>query len=124
MDFKTTSKEAFFGMLLHSLDYYRLCHLNATGHGSYVEHLATEEFYNKTSQILDKLIESTQGIEGLLQIEIPKTSLVKGIEEYSSVLFQFIETNRVMFKYSFQQSLIDEIQLNLSLLNYKLKYLK
>ncbi len=124
MDFKVTSKESFFAMLLHSLDYFRLFHLSSTGHGSYVEHISTQEFYEKTHPIVDKLIESTQGIDGLLELTIPQTKILSNIHEFSTLLFQFIETNRKIFLYSFQQSLLDEIQLNLSLLNYKLKYLK
>lgn len=111
-------------MLMHSFDYYQLCHLNVTGVGSYSTHLATEEFYEKGRKILDKLIECTIGVEGYEDIEVPKTKYIKTPLEFSEALFKFIETNRVIFEYSFQQSLIDEIQTSLVLLIYKIKYLK
>lgn len=124
MDFKINSKDVFFGMLFHAIDYYKLCSYSATGHGSHSERTSLKTFLEHLDKDLDKLIEGTQGVEGLFEIEIPKTLVTKSSLEFSEVLFQFIETNSQMFKYSFQKSLIDEIQINLSKLIYNLKYLK
>jgi DNA-binding ferritin-like protein len=124
MDFKTISKGNFFGMLLHALDYYQLSHWSVTGIGSNSAHLATENFYNKVKPILDTLVETTIGLEGYEDIEVPKTEQKRTTLEFSQALFGFIEANKKIFEYSFQQSMIDEIQTELALLMYKIKYLK
>lgn len=111
-------------MIVHALNYYQLSHWNITGVGSYNIHIATEDFYNKVKSILDTLVETTIGLEGYEDVEVPKTEYKRTPLEFSQALFGFIEKNKEIFEHSFQQSLIDDIQKELALLMYKLKYLK
>jgi DNA-binding ferritin-like protein len=118
------NKGVFFGMLFHSRDYIHLAHLDVSGPGSFAAHKALNEFYGEILDIIDTLIESTQGEEGILKITIPKTELSKPAQEFLLELREYIKNQRVIFKESFQQNIIDNLQQLISQTIYKLKYLK
>lgn len=118
------NKGVFFGMLFHARDYIHLAHLDASGPGSFSLHKALNKFYDEILEITDTLIESTQGDEGLIKITIPKTELSKSAQEFLLELREYIKTQRVIFKESYQQNIIDEIQQLISQTLYKLKFLK
>lgn len=118
------NKGVFFGMLFHARDYIHLAHLNISGPGSFATHKALNEFYDGILGITDSLIESTQGEEGLIDITIPATKLSKSAQDFLLELREYIKTQRVIFKESFQQNIIDTIQELISQTVYKLKYLK
>lgn len=124
MDFKTISKGNFFGMLLHSFTYYQLSEFNLTGVGSDAIKNNIHSFNEDFLKHVNILIESTQGIEGFYDISVPKTEYIKSPLEFSQGLFEFIEVNKKIFEYDFQKSLINDIQIGLGLLIYKLKFLK
>lgn len=118
------NKGVFFGMLFHARDYIHLAHLDATGPSSFSMHKALNKFYDEILEITDTLIESTQGEEGLVKITIPVTVLSKSALEFLVELREYIKTQRVIFKESWQQNILDELQQLISQTVYKLKYLK
>ena len=118
------NKGAFFGMLFHARDYIHLAHLDITGPGSYATHKALNEFYDEILEITDTLLEATQGEEGILKITIPATVLSNSALDFLIELREYIKTQRTIFKESWQQNIIDNLQQLISQTVYKLKYLK
>lgn len=118
------NKGIFLGMLFHARDYIHLAHLDTTGPGSYATHIALNEFYNNILEITDELIESTQGEEGILKIIIPSTTLSESALDFLLQLKEYIKDQRSIFKESWQQSIIDDLQQLIAKTIYKLKYLK
>ena len=122
---QTKDKEEFFGMMLHSITFFKLCHWNRFGNGAFALHLALEETYNELSKIIDDLLECTQGEEDrIFELVIPTTASVVHPSDFIKELIAYIKSTRKMFQHSWQQSEIDNIEKILNKLKYKLKFLK
>lgn len=118
------TKADFFGMLFHARDYFHLKHLSVTGIGSFAEHLALEALYKGILKLVDTLVETEQGINGFIDIDIPATNAKASSVDFLNNLIGFIKKTRIVFSESFQQNIIDEIQELLAQNLYKIKYLK
>ena len=114
-------KGAFIGMLFHTRDYIHLAHLDAV---LYNTHVILDDFYKNITELIDELVEATQADEGILTIHIPATSLSADSLEFLLEFKSFLNGSRDIFNKSFQQSIIDEIEILTNKTVYKLKYLK
>lgn len=110
----------FIGKLFSCRDSVHLAHLKTQ---SYAQHIALGEYYDSLLDLIDSLCESYQGLYGLLDITIPESKVNNPIDCIQKT-YNWIDINRDIFKESFIQNIIDEIQaLNAQTL-YKLKNLK
>jgi len=119
---KGTSPTSFFGKLFEIRDTLHLAHLEAASK-SYAEHIALGDLYGSITDFADTIIESHFGLYGPQAITIPKTSSTAPIP-YLQATYKWIDSNRSMFKETFIQNVIDEIQQNIAQTLYKLKNLK
>jgi len=102
----TTSKYGeFIGKLFHSRNVAHLVHLNVT---SFAKHKALNEYYDEILDLLDTLTETSFGSIGRQEIIIPE-SKVEDINVHLSSLRDYIESNRLIFKGTHLQNIIDEI---------------
>ena len=118
-------KEEFFSMLVYGITFFKLTHWNRAGQGAFASHIALAETYDELSNIVDDLIESTQGEEELIfDLVIPTVKAEKAPFDFTKELLAFIRGNRKIFEHSWQQNEIDNIEKLLNKLKYKLKFLK
>ena len=114
------SPSEFIGKLFACRDIAHLAHLKTQ---SYAQHVALGSYYDDLLDLIDTLTESIQGLRGIINITIPTTTAEEPIS-YLDKTYKYIDQNRDIFKESFLQNIIDEIQhLNAQTL-YKLKNLK
>ncbi len=114
-------KSEFFGTLFQARTIIHQLHLKT---GSYAQHKALNEAYDEILDIADTLIESTQGLDGIIEFTTPEAKTYKNPTDYTKELYNYIKQNRGIFSESFQQNLIDEIQALLAQTLYKLINLK
>lgn len=118
----TMSAPKFFVTLLHAATQVHLLHLKTR---SYAAHKALEGLYDELPDLADKLIETYQGINGLvtdypaLTIQPPKDDL-----GFVEALCDFVKKERgCVGKESQLQNIVDEIQALIDGTVYKLKFL-
>lgn len=117
---KLITPEQFFGYLFMCRDTAHLAHLKTT---SYAQHKALNSYYEDLLDLIDSLIESYQGLNGLQNIVTPSSKYEDPVSHIKAS-YKYIDQNRSIFKESFLQNIIDEIQqLNAQTL-YKLINLK
>ena len=118
---KSSGKGEFFGTLFQARTIIHQLHLKTT---SFAQHKALNEAYDEILDIADTLIESTQGLDGIIEFVTPEARTFKNATEYTRELYNYIKQNRNIFPESFQQNIIDEIQTLLAQTLYKLINLK
>lgn len=121
---KVMTAGEFFGKLFAARDYFHLAHLNISGSGAYAAHVALNEAYDGILDLTDGMVESYQGLHGIIEIVIPGTSYSVDAISYTDMLCKEIDNNRKMFIESFMQNEIDELQKLLATTLYKLANLK
>lgn len=87
---------------------------------SLATHLALEEFYTELDELADELVECYQGIYG----QVDFTTSGKRFEDCTTSIkqsYDYIDKNRTVFKESFLQNLVDEIQARHARTLFKLK---
>ena len=100
------------GLLMHSRNQTHIFHLQTS---SYAKHKALQKYYEGIVPLVDALVESYQGREGILQNIVIPASLPKSIigdkpEAYLKEILDFVEGNRSkMPQYSDLQNIYDEI---------------
>ena len=110
----------FIGKLFETRDVAHLAHLKTK---SYAQHIALGDYYDGLLDLVDSFTESYQGLYGLLNLEVLK-GIISDPIVLIEALYKYIDGNRSIFKESFLQNVLDEIQqLNAQTL-YKLKNLK
>lgn len=108
----------FIKQLISATIIIRFFHWKTTS----LQHEPLGNFYDALSDAIDKLVETYQGREGLLEFEqLENVTTEFGALEYSEKLSEFIETNRAIFEQSYIQNQIDTILEDLYVLIYKLK---
>lgn len=117
----TTSVGEFLGHLFSFRDELHLLHLSTT---SFAQHKALNEAYDGILDLADELIESVQGIYGLQKISVMPCKKGMSSEETVKYMYDFIDQNRKLFKESWIQNILDEIQQLFAQTLYKLKFLK
>jgi hypothetical protein len=100
------------GLLMHSRNQTHIFHLQTS---SYAKHKALQGYYEGIIPLVDSLVESYQGREGILQnIEVPPSipNMIAGDnpQVYLKEVLNFVESNRSkMPQYSDLQNIYDEI---------------
>ena len=83
--------EELASLLLQSRTQAHSFHLGVKGIGSHSAHLALGEYYDAISGLIDGLVETYQGKEGLIQLSgigtLDKNNDIKNIIKYLMVLF-------------------------------------
>lgn len=108
----------FIKQLISATIIIRFFHWKTTS----LQHEPLGDFYNALNSAIDKLVETYQGREGLLEfVQFNGATTKLTALEYSEKLAEFIEANRSIFKQSYIQNQIDTILEDLYILIYKLK---
>jgi len=112
-----------FGKLFQSRDILHLNHLNTKSNAA---HLAMNEYYDEILDLIDALVETYQGIYGLVEIEIPasKTNEYDTVRYLQNLYKDLKDSEEILF--SENQELIAFLQDIENLINstlYKLKNL-
>jgi hypothetical protein len=109
-----------FGKLFQSRDTAHLIHLATP---SYEAHIALNSYYDDIVDLIDKLVESYQGIYGKIEIIIPESCNTDAVP-YFTQLHEFVIINKSLFNQNGNlQNTIDEITDLLASTLYKLKEL-
>lgn len=111
----------FLGMMFAFRDKLHLLHLLTT---SYAQHKALDEAYSGLLDLADGLIEGVQGVYGLQNITIGKCEEYSTAIENVQYMYKYVDANRSIFKETWIQNVLDEIQHLLAQTLYKLKFLK
>lgn len=109
--------------LLNAATQAHLLHLKSK---SYSEHKALEGLYTELPELVDSLVESFQGINGLVENYPPQTIAVSSDAlKFVEVLSQFVVNNRSSVgQESELQNQVDEIKSLIDSTRYKLVNLK
>lgn len=121
---KETKEAAVIGRLFNMRDTVHLAHLKVSGMGSYAQHTALGDLYDKLLDHTDEIAELTQSYVGILNIKIPPVSYME--------MLPFLKTSRnqlIQDKASFNgmpdiQNELDALIGSISKTIYKLENLK
>lgn len=117
------SKGDFIGMMLHSHLYYFLYRHSISGNGVGNLNIISEEFEKDLFKLVQELLETTQGDEGFIEVVVPGTQVILNALEYTENLIKYVRNNRGLFL-DYQKAILDQMEIILSKLLYKLKYFK
>ena len=120
---ETNSPAIFFGKLMQIRDIAHLTHLRQPDL-KYSTHKALNVLYEDVLDLVDTIIESWQGIYGLIDIQIPQSDYRNDPIAWAMDIYNYIMTTRDMFKESWLQNEIDNVCTLLAQSLYRLKYLK
>ena len=125
MDEANCDAKDLFAKLFEARDYFHLAHLKITGEGSYAGHKALNEAYDGMLDLVDGMVESYQGVYGLIDLQIPTAIYDNEPVEYLQNLRAFVASKRDCFANEpWMQNEIDEVQKLIASTLYKMKYLK
>lgn len=113
----------FFGRLMQVTGKAHLTHLRQFNKSGW-EHTALGKLYEEVVDIVDGIIESWQGIYGLIDITIPQTVAEPDSISFVNGLYSYISNNRQIFQESWIQNEIDNVCSLLAQTLYRLKYVK
>jgi hypothetical protein len=122
--------EQLASLLLHSRTQAHTFHLGVTGPGSYSAHIALGHYYDSIVDLIDGLIETYQGKEGLIKLQpingLDTNCEIENIIAYFDKLCKIIAKLREDKKLqdSWIQNDIDTVVSLLYSTKYKLTYLK
>ncbi|MCK9475602.1 MAG: DUF5856 family protein [Candidatus Muirbacterium halophilum] len=119
----------FFSKLFESREVAHIYHLQIQGEGSYVAHLALNEYYDNILELIDELIEVYQGQYDIIEnydIINPDITLSKDKIDYFIELADFIKNNKncILPDDTHLLSIVDEVLILIYKTLYKLKTLK
>jgi len=112
----------FLAYLFFVRDTVHLTHLYQRSKNGW-EHKALDKLYKEFTEQIDTLVESYQGIYGQVSITIPKSEHTDPIP-FVKGCYQYIESNRSIFKESWLQNIIDEIQQLMAQTLFRLQFVK
>jgi len=110
----------FFGKLFQARDIIHLSHLKIN---SYAKHKALNNFYDDLLDLIDTLVESYQGENGIQSIETPASKAQEPIA-YLKTLLEVVKSAAPLFKDSDYLNVLDEIKTLIKRTLYKLQYLQ
>jgi hypothetical protein len=118
--------EELASVFLHSRTQAHVFHTRVTGPGSFAAHTALQIYYEGIVPLIDGLIESYQGMHGLIEYKavsgIDNNAEKQNMVNYFDKLCKFLESARKdeKLKYSWFQNDIDNIATLLYATKYKL----
>jgi hypothetical protein len=118
-----TKEAEFFGRLMQIRDLAHLTHLRQF-HKSGWEHKALNILYDEVLDIVDTIIESWQGIYGLVDVTVPESKPQQDSIQMTREIYNYIMTSRSIFQESWLQNEIDNVCTLLAQTLYRLQYLK
>ena len=90
--------EELASILMHSRTQAHIFHLGVNGPGAFAAHKALQEYYEEVVDLVDGLVESYQGKNGLIQfkpvINLDNNCDVSNIVKYFEKLIMIVETLR------------------------------
>lgn len=113
----------FFGRLMQITGKAHLTHLRQFSKSGW-EHSALNTLYDNIVDGVDTIIESYQGVYGLVDIVIPETTAERDAIMFVTNLYTYIMTNRYMFTESWLQNEIDNVCTLLAQTLYRLKFVQ
>ena len=119
----TTGVPEFFGMLLQVRDIAHLTHLRQFNKSGW-QHSALNSLYDEILDKADDIIESYQGIYGLVDFVVPSSSAKTDAIQWVTEVYDYIQTNRNIFSESWIQNEIDTICFLLAKTLYRLKFVQ
>jgi DNA-binding ferritin-like protein len=89
-------------------------HHQVEGPGSYSAHKALNNFYDEILELIDGLVESTQGIYGRLKgydvHDLADFTSIDDVQSYFKSLYDYVQTERKgLYQESWIQNQIDEV---------------
>lgn len=111
----------FLSMLFAFRNKLHFLHLETN---SYAEHKALDEAYTNILDLIDELAESVQGIYGLQKYKSLSCEETGNASDIVMYMYKYVDEYRSLFKESWIQNILDEIQQLFAQTNYKLKFLK
>lgn len=122
---KEKTVQDFFSMLLSSRTQAHIFHLQCQ---SLSAHLALKEYYESIIEFTDSLIESYQGVNGIVfgykNCDLEDFKGIEAVVGYFKNLYKFIEDYNVVFTKSEHLNIVDEIKALVSAIIYKLENLQ
>lgn len=118
-----TGASEFFGKLLQIRDIAHLTHLRQPTKSGW-EHSALNTLYDEVLGTVDTIIESWQGINGLIDITIPESTYKNDAIAWTQELYNCIMNDRYIFSESWLQNEIDNVCTLLAQTLYRLKYVQ
>lgn len=121
---KTNEIGEFFGKLYSFSNSLKLYHWHVSGPGSYAQHMALDQAIGDLSEPLDKVVETSYALYGDIKIVIPETKVPVDIVKHVSDFYDYIEKERVLFDNCVVNVILDEWQIAIQQLLYRLKRLQ
>jgi DNA-binding ferritin-like protein len=118
--------EELASVFLHSRTQAHIFHTRVSGQGSFAAHTALQTYYEGIVPLIDGLIESYQGMHGLIEYKavsgVDNNAEKQNMVNYFDKLCKFLESARKdeKLKYSWFQNDIDNIATLLYSTKYKL----
>jgi DNA-binding ferritin-like protein len=118
--------EELASVFLHSRTQAHIFHTRVSGQGSFAAHTALQTYYEGIIPLIDGLIESYQGMHGLIEYKavsgVDNNAEKQNMVNYFDKLCKFLESARKdeKLKYSWFQNDIDNIATLLYSTKYKL----
>jgi len=118
--------EELASVFLHSRTQAHIFHTRVSGPGSFAAHTALQAYYEGIVPLIDGLIESYQGMHGLIEYKavsgVDNNAEKQNMVNYFDKLCKFLESARKdeKLKYSWFQNDIDNIATLLYSTKYKL----
>jgi len=115
--------EMFFGKLFQIRDIAHLTHLRQPNKSGW-QHSALNTLYDDILDQVDSLVESYQGIYGLLEITIPESKSVQDPITFVQEMYNCIQRDRSIFVESWIHNEIDNLCKLLAQTMYRLKFVQ
>lgn len=122
--------EELASILMHSRTQAHIFHLGVSGPGAYAAHKALQDYYEGIVDLVDSLVESYQGKNGLIQfkpvINLDNNCDTRNILDYFDKLCMIVKTLRQApnLADSFLQNQIDNVEDLIYSTKYKLTNLQ
>ena len=118
------TKSTFIGMLMHVRDYLDISAFGESGPGSLSSKTSLLKLSEKVLISTHRLVFSTQGREGLLEIIVPATKYEKKPQEFLEAFLLYLDKSDKLFNEKWQKNILNELSEMVLNTIYELKYLK
>lgn len=122
------SKSTFVSLVSRLLDSQRQIHIFHLQTKSFAEHKALQDYYDEIGDLVDAIVESAQGIFGILtgwkSFPTQEYQSTEQVITYLKSLSEDINKIYPNIKYTFIQNQLDEVTALINSTLYKLRFLK